>query len=182
MLFFSINESNITKHKYFLKVCLPLKEDKDAGICVIDPNLSSTTTPPSTTSTLPTTPTLPTVQTSTPTSTLTTNTKLSDPSSEKLEVPPSTTTQSPTTSTSTLPPQTTPPSELSTPQRKDCLVEGYFRDLNDPSCRRFYRCYPLGNDYKKVDVGVCPPGTVFDDTLSSCQYYYLINEPCPTAN
>jgi hypothetical protein len=76
MLFFSINESNITKHKYFLKVCLPLKEDKDVGICVIDPNLSPTTTP------LPTTSTLPTVQTTHPTSTLTTNTKFSDSSSQ----------------------------------------------------------------------------------------------------
>jgi hypothetical protein len=69
MSFFSINESNISKHKYFLKVCLPLKENKDGGICVIDPNLSSTTTP------FPTTSTLPTVQTTPQTSTLTANTK-----------------------------------------------------------------------------------------------------------
>ncbi len=53
----------------FLKVCLPLKEDNNEGICVKNPNLSSTTTP------LPTTSTLPTVQTNPQTSTLTANTK-----------------------------------------------------------------------------------------------------------
>jgi hypothetical protein len=152
---------------------LPLKEDKDGGICVIDPNLSLTTP-------LPTTSTLPTVQTTPLTSTLTTNTKLSDSSSEKFEVLSSTPTQSQTTST--LPPQTTPPSQLSTPKQKNCLFEGYFRDLNDPSCRKFYRCYSVANYYRKVDEGVCPPGTVFDETLSACQHDNLSNEPCPTAN
>ncbi len=86
--------------------------------------------------------------------------------------------------TSTLPPHTTPPSRPSTvtSQRKHCLFEGYFRDPNDPSCRKFYRCYSVGKHYRKVDEGVCPPGTVFDETLSSCQYDYMSNESCLTAN
>jgi hypothetical protein len=157
-----------------LKVCLPLKDDKDAGVCVIDPNISLTTTP------LPTTSTLPTVQTTPPTSILTTNTKLSGFSSDKFEVTSSTPTQSQTTST--LPPHTIPPSQPSTPRRKECPFEGYFRDLNDPSCKKFYRCYSVGNYYQKVDEGVCAPGTVFDEKLESCQYSYLSNQPCPTAN
>ncbi|GAQ86812.1 hypothetical protein KFL_003120180 [Klebsormidium nitens] len=43
---------------------------------------------------------------------------------------------------------------------------GIYPDLSDPTCRKFYRCQPIGPFGKSIKIDmVCPPGTVFHPVM-----------------
>ena len=52
---------------------------------------------------------------------------------------------------------------------QDCTREGFFRDPSD--CTRFYRCIDSwgGDNHQKFSFE-CPAGTVFDESVSVCNW------------
>ncbi|ODN01202.1 hypothetical protein Ocin01_05484, partial [Orchesella cincta] len=58
-----------------------------------------------------------------------------------------------------------------------CPKPGYFRD--ETNCRKFYRCseHPTqvgGQKYITKTTYNCPPGTIFDEPISSCNHIIFV--------
>jgi len=58
-----------------------------------------------------------------------------------------------------------------------CSQVGFFRNPND--CHKFYRCVDLWQNGRELTIYHfdCPPGTVFDETVSVCNWPQLA-APC----
>ncbi|TRY78294.1 hypothetical protein TCAL_06895 [Tigriopus californicus] len=70
-------------------------------------------------------------------------------------------------------------SHLVAGQQPQCTQAGFFRDPED--CTRFYRCVDLwGVGNYQVYTFSCPAGTVFDESVSVCNWPYLA-APCDQA-
>jgi len=67
-------------------------------------------------------------------------------------------------------------------QALTCSEQGFFRDEKD--CTKFYRCVGEsddGADLKRYEFE-CPPGTIFDDRISSCNHLSQVENPPADCN
>src|ERR1700733_3585170 len=79
---------------------------------------------------------------------------------------------------------TTPTSPTTLPTTREisskCIKEGFFRDPSDATCRKYYRCVPIGsNRFAKYNMEKCGNGTIFDESKCTCNYPYAARPPCP---
>ena len=51
---------------------------------------------------------------------------------------------------------------------------GYYPDLST-NCRKFYVCQFFGTSFHRIDYFDCPSGLMFDKTLLTCNYDYLVS-------